>query len=163
MKVHAPFAVILAIFLVLTASIPALAAEQPPTVCTQGSFSWVCNDGSENYMNVPPPPVSGHSGNGYFAPMFFFDAGLGANEFVQMGSGYALRFNTKQPLVAWWDANDVLHLAKLVNGTVTIPSSAVMAAVPGDILGRFAIPGWIKGQRTDTKEYVLGSTRFFRR
>jgi hypothetical protein len=38
-----------------------------------------------------------------------------------------------------------------------------MIGIPGDILGNFDMPGWVKGKRTDTGEYVLASTRWIKR
>lgn len=139
----------------------ALAVE--PTICTQGQFTWRCADGSETYAVEPEPPISGQAGNGYFTSVFFSDAGLGGNGYVQFGPGMTMRFKTAQKYGAWWDASDTLHVVEAINGTITIPTGAVMVSIPGDILGNFALTGWVKGQRLDTGEYVLGSTRWARR
>jgi len=153
---------LLASLLIVALSGAALAAPQPPEVCTQGSFQWVCTDGSEQYLEEPPAPISGQDGNGYFDSVIYAGAGLGGNAYVQLGRGISMRFKTSQQYGAWWDANDTLNVVEAVNGTITIPTGAVMIAIPGDILGNFGIPGWVKGQRTDTGEYVLGSTRWAR-
>jgi hypothetical protein len=68
-----------------------------------------------------------------------------------------MRFKTTQQYVAWWDANGTMSVVQRLNGVITIPSGAVMIAIPGDVLGDFDIPGWIKGQLVETGEYVLAS------
>jgi len=50
-----------------------------------------------------------------------------------------------------------MSVVQRLNGVITIPSGAVMIAIPGDVLGDFDIPGWIKGQLVETGEYVLAS------
>lgn len=157
MKSKGSFALVLVVVLLLLTSATAFAAPGPET-CTKGLFQWTCTNGSEDYTVEPAPPISGHDGNGYFTSVFFSDAGLGGNAYVQRGPGYALRFKTAQPFGAWWNAAGEMQVVPAVNGTITIPTGAVMIAIPGDILGNFGMPGWVKGQHVETGEYVLGST-----
>ena len=147
--------VLLTVCLLSTANATAFAAE--PVQCTYHSFTWQCTDGSEKFANDPAPPISGLGGSGYFESVFFSDAGFGGNAYVQLGSGFAMRFKTTQQYIAWWDANGTMSVVQRLNGVITIPSGAVMIAIPGDVLGDFDIPGWIKGQLVETGEYVLAS------
>jgi hypothetical protein len=134
-----------------------------PIFCTYESFIWQCADGSGTYLNDPEPPIAGHAGNGYFESVRWSGAGFGGNAYVQLGRGFSMRFKTTQAYVAWWDSGGNLNVVKSINNTATIPSSAVMIGIPGDVLGDFDIPGWVKGKRTDTGEYVLASTRWIKR
>lgn len=147
-----------ALVLLLGVSMTASAAYR--TQCTYQKFTWECADGSENFNVAPPPPVSGQDGNGYFESVRFSGAGLGGNDYVQLGRGISMRFRTYQQYVSWWDASGTLHVVQSLNGAATIPTGAVMVGIPGNILGNFDLPGWIKGKHVDTGEYVLGSTRW---
>jgi len=164
MRIHmtsrtAALSLVLAAMLVLSLSAAAFAAPQQPNFCTSGNFQWQCTDGSELYTVAPEPPISGQNGNGFFAARHFHGAGSYANEHVMLGPGMAMRFVTTQPYGGWWDASGNLNVVSNVNGTLTIPSSAVIVSVPGDILGNFDLPGWVKGRITDTGEFALGRVR----
>ena len=150
---------VLAAMLVLSLSAAAFAAPQQPNICTSGNFQWQCTDGSELYTVAPEPPVSGQNGNGFFAARHFHGAGSYGNAHVMLGPGMAMRFVTTQPYGGWWDASGNLSVVSNVNGTLTIPSSAVIVSVPGEILGNFDLPGWVKGRITDTGEFALGRVR----
>lgn len=156
------FGLVLAAILALSLSGTAMAAPQAPATCTKGAFTYTCSNGSERYLVEPPAPVSGQAGNGYFVSQLYYGAGSGGNAYVQVGPGMAMRFKTAQPYGAWWDAGGNLTVVPAVNGTITIPSGAVMVSIPGDILGNFDLPGWIKGQHVETGEYVLGSLSWAR-
>lgn len=156
MKRRMLFTMMAALILVLSIHAAVFAAD--PVQCTHQSFTWQCTDGTEKFANEPTPPIAGLGGNGYFESEFFSDAGFGGNAYVQTGPGFAIRFKTAQRYVSWWEANGTLHVEEQMNGVVTIPSNAVMAGVPGDALGDFDLPGWVKGQLVETGEYVLALT-----
>ena len=139
-----------------------MSAVAAPVQCTHGAFTWECTNGSEQYATAPLPPVSGMGGYGYFEPQMDSDAGFGGNADVQVGSAFALRFKTAQKYLGWWGANGELHVAEQINGVITLPNGAVMIAIPGDVLGDFDLVGWVKGQHTDTGEYVLASTAWLK-
>jgi len=161
MKGKMSFAVLLAVVLLLSVSVTAF-AQIGPNTCSNGLVQWVCTTGDEdfNVLPEPRPSVSGHDGNGYFNSVIFSGAGLGGNFYVQRAPGVALRFKTSQEYVSWWDASGELNVVKTINGVATIPSAAVVAGIPGDNLGNFALAGWIKGQLASTGEYVLIRSSF---
>lgn len=139
-------------------AMPSMTSAAEPTMCEFQGFVWQCADGSQTYMNDPEPPIPGHAGNGYFESVRWAGASFGGNAYVQLGKGFAMRFKTTQAYVSWWNANGDLHVVKSINNTATIPSSAVLIGIPGDILGDFDMPGWVKGKLSGTGEYVLAST-----
>lgn len=160
MKARMLFMLAIAFALVLSSYVAAFAAD--PMQCTYQSFTWQCSDGTEKFANDPTPPISGLGGNGYFESQFFSDTGFGGNAYVQTGPGFAIRFKTTQKYLGWWDASGELHVVEQMNGVITIPSNAVIIAIPGDVLGDFDLPGWIKGKLVETGEYVLGATHWIK-
>lgn len=135
----------------------AQAAE--PAICNNGTFEWVCTNGSEAYKADPTVAVSGDNGHGFFTPQLFTGAAFYGNNKIELRPGITMRFVTAQPYGAWWGADGKLQVVKNLNGTITIPSGAVLVSIPGDILGNFDLPGWVKGKKIDTGEYVLGHVK----
>jgi len=133
-----------------------VAAE--PIFCSVGDFVWQCADGSETYRNDPEPPIPGHAGYGYFTSPHWQTGVVDGNYNVHADGDFALRFKTTQKWVSWWNTDGVMFTETNINGVVTIPSSAVIISVPGDIEGHFDLPKWIKGKLVSTGEYVLAST-----
>lgn len=77
--------------------------------------------------------------------------------FTMGGGNLALRLQTHQIGVGWWNACGKLAVTLSVNGYADIPAGAQEISIPHDILGRFNVPGWKKAMRPDG-EWVLRRT-----
>lgn len=75
-----------------------------------------------------------------------------------MGGGdLALRLQTHQVGVGWWNACGELAVTLTVDGNADIPAGAQEISIPRDIPGRFQLPGWTKTMRPNG-EWVLRRT-----
>ncbi len=86
-----------------------------------------------------------------------------ANSFVTLpfgivGSSLALRIQTRQVGVGWWDACGKLHVELSRNGYADIPAGAQEISIPRDVPGKFDLEGWKKTQNPSTGEWVLRRT-----
>lgn len=84
------------------------------------------------------------------------------NRYVLMPYGIgvgslALRIQTRQIGVGWWDACGKLHVELNRNGYADIPAGAQEISIPHDVLGKFDLEGWKKTQNPGG-EWVLRRT-----
>ena len=82
-----------------------------------------------------------------------------ANSYVLMpnaveAANLALRLQTHQIGVGWWDACGKLHVELSRNGYADIPAAAQEVSIPFDIIGKFELEGWKKTMRPNG-EWVL--------
>lgn len=85
-----------------------------------------------------------------------------ANSYVTLpsvmgGGNLALRIQTRQIGVGWWDACGKLHVELSRNGYADIPAGAQEISIPGDVLGKFDLEGWKKTLKP-SGEWVLRRT-----